>query len=237
MRRAAASTPMPPPSHKPLPPPLRAALLAMQAHDLALRDELAADGSLYEGYHPRMAALHQAHAQALGRLIDAHGWPNDKRAGPDGAEAAWLVAQHAIADPAFMRRCLALVAKEAAAGRVPMWQHAYLHDRVQVSAGRPQRYGTQFELTPSGPVACEVEDPTQLEERRRAVGLGPSHERLAALAQAPRPSPEAYLAQQAAERAWRREVGWAEGSEADAARRMAGPDAGGHLPPAGTDPS
>src|SRR5439155_226446 len=43
----------------------------MARADLALRDDLARDGSLFQGYHPRMAALHQRHGTRLAALIDA----------------------------------------------------------------------------------------------------------------------------------------------------------------------
>lgn len=187
---------------------LRSLLLSMQEQDLAVRDELAADGSLFDGYHPRMEAVHRANAAKLRQVIAEHGWPNEELAGPEGAEAAWLVAQHSIGEPGFMRACLVLLAAEAEAGRVPRWQHAYLHDRVQVSEGKPQRYGTQFEVTPDGPVVCEVEDPERLDEIRKAVGLGPMQEHLKAIANQPLPSPEEFRARKAAERIWRIKVGW-----------------------------
>jgi hypothetical protein len=180
----------------------------MQQHDLSVRDELAADGSLFDGYHPRMEAVHRANAAMLRQVIAEHGWPNEELVGPDGAEAAWLVAQHSIGEPEFMRACRTLLAAEAEAGTVPRWQHAYLHDRVQVSEGKPQRYGTQFEITPDGPVVCEVDDPGRLDEIRKAVGLGPLQEHLKTLASQPLPSPEEYRARKAAELAWRTKIGW-----------------------------
>ncbi len=193
---------------------LRETLLAMQQQDLSVRAELAADGSLFEGYHPRMEALHRANAQLLRQLIAEHGWPNEEIAGTDGAEAAWLVAQHSISEPEFMRSCRDLVAVEARAGRVPSWQHAYLYDRIQVSEGKPQRFGTQFEMTPDGPVVCEVDQPERLDDNRKEVGLGPMHQRLAAMAHEPRPSPEEFEARKATERAWRQKVGWSAASAA-----------------------
>jgi hypothetical protein len=36
-------------------------------------------------------------------VIAAHGWPGASLVGTDGAHAAWLLAQHADADPAFQR--------------------------------------------------------------------------------------------------------------------------------------
>ena len=44
---------------------LGAELARLADEDLALREELAADGSLFEGYHPRMEALHGRNAARL----------------------------------------------------------------------------------------------------------------------------------------------------------------------------
>jgi hypothetical protein len=41
---------------------LKRELLALQARDLRVRSELAADDSLFEGYHPRMEDVHRANA-------------------------------------------------------------------------------------------------------------------------------------------------------------------------------
>src|SRR5881409_419910 len=81
----------------------------MARGDLTLREDLARDGSLFQGYHPRMEALHQRHATRLAALIDAHGWPGRSRVGEEGARAAWLILQHAIGNPPLMRRGLTLL--------------------------------------------------------------------------------------------------------------------------------
>src|SRR2546422_2708299 len=76
----------------------------MARGDLALLKDLARDGLLFQGYHPRVEALHQRHATRLAALIDAHGWPGRSRVGEEGAQAAWLILQHAIRNPPLMRR-------------------------------------------------------------------------------------------------------------------------------------
>jgi hypothetical protein len=198
------------PSVPPNAPPdsLRPALLALQEHDLGVRGELEAQGVLFQGYHPRMEAVHRQNAAELRRLIDAHGWPTEAAAGADGAEAAWLVAQHAIAEPAFMRRCRDLIDECSAAGSIPRWQFAYIDDRIRVSEGRPQRFGTQIKLAADGPQPCPLDDPAGVDARRRALGLPPLRARLEAMAGSPRPTPAAQQAQEAQELAWRRAVGW-----------------------------
>ena len=187
---------------------LREALLALRQRDIEMRSVLIEAGALQAGYDPRMEDVHRANAEALRRLIDRWGWPNEAMAGADGAESAWLVAQHAIAEPDFMRRCRALVEAEAAAGRVPGWQHAYLDDRIRAFEGRPQRFGTQSDMTPQGPELYAVDDPARLDARRRDVGLGPIAQRLAEAATGARPTDEQYRQRQLAERAWRQRIGW-----------------------------
>jgi hypothetical protein len=191
-----------------MPHPLRAQLLALAANDAEVRAELAADGSLFEGYHPRMDAVHRANAAALRSLIEVHGWPDEELAGQDGAEAAWLIAQHAIGEPAFMRACRDLVDEASATSRVPRWHFAYLDDRIRVFEGRPQRYGTQFDLRPEGPVVHDLEDPEQVDTWREAAGLAPLAASLARASGDPLPTAEAYRDKRAAGIAWRRRVGW-----------------------------
>lgn len=80
---------------------LRRRLVSLARHDAETRERLAADGSLFEGYHPAMQAVHEDNAAALESIVNEHGWPMAATAGTDGAEAAWVVAQHAISLPEF----------------------------------------------------------------------------------------------------------------------------------------
>src|SRR5262245_65629101 len=85
---------------------LRDELIAMKAEDLGVRAELAAADELGGHYVPRMEAVHIKNAARLRELIAWHGWPSKDTAGKDGAEAAWLIAQHAIGEPEFQRQAL-----------------------------------------------------------------------------------------------------------------------------------
>jgi hypothetical protein len=66
---------------------LRQRLLALAAEDARVRAELAADGSLYQGYHPRMQAVHEENKAALEAML-ADGWPGVSRVGGDGVAVA-----------------------------------------------------------------------------------------------------------------------------------------------------
>lgn len=188
-------------------PTLRDELLRMDEHDQAVRGELAADGSLFEGYHPRMEAVHRRNAARLRAILDEIGWPTERLVGSDGAQAAWRIAQHAIGEPDLQRRALRLLQEAASRGEVPAWQPAMLEDRVRMFEGRPQLYGTQLEPDDEGrPRPYPIEDPEHVEDRRRAVGLEPLAERLARAEPEPRPKDRARFEREY--QAWLRRVGW-----------------------------
>ena len=185
----------------------------MAARDLTVRDELAADGSLFHRYHPRMRAIHDANAARLAAIMDERGWPGEPQVGRDGAEAAWLIAQHAIAQPALQRAALAALREASERGDVPALQPAMLEDRIRAFEGRPQRYGTQFDWDAAGQLSpLPIEDPAGVDERRRALGLRPLEEEIAARRDAAvrggeRP-PADWEARQRELGAWLRDVGW-----------------------------
>lgn len=148
-------------------------LIALAAHDLETRQRLAEDGSLFDGYHPDMQAVHEANAIALETIITEMQWPIAESVGEDGAEAAWLIAQHAIGLPQFQRKCLELLRAAVAAGQAPAWQMAMMLDRVRTYEGRTQIYGASFDWDDSGQLSPRpIEDPDGVNQRRIEVGLG-----------------------------------------------------------------
>ncbi|HEY7611897.1 MAG TPA: DUF6624 domain-containing protein [Gemmatimonadales bacterium] len=192
---------------------VQAELLAMASEDLRLRAELASDGSLFGDYHPRMQAVHDANADRLSVILAERGWPGEPQVGEAGAKAAWLIVQHAIAQPAFQRRALEALRAAEQRGEVPPVQSAMLEDRIRTFEGKPQRYGTQFDWDERGELSpLPVDDPDGVDERRRSVGL-PSlaqtarEHRAAAEAGGERP-PADWRAYRGRMEQWLREVGW-----------------------------
>ena len=189
---------------------LRAELMQMDEYDQTVRAELAADGSLFDGYHPRMAAVHDANAARLRAIIATHGWPTERLVGVDGARAAHRIAQHSINHPEFMRECRRLLDEASAKGEVPRWQFAYIDDRIRVYEGLRQRYGTQWRDGPNGLEPYPIEDPDRVDERRAILGL-PSLAELRASAPPERSwDAEAARRHEEQELAWRKSVAWIE---------------------------
>jgi hypothetical protein len=185
----------------------------MAEEDFRVRHELAADGSLFDGYHPRMRSVHDANAARLSAIFESLGWPGERQVGKQASEAAWLVVEHAIAQPAFQRHALALLQAAVARADAPPLQAAMLGDRIRTLEGRLQLYGTQFDWDASGQLSpLPIEDAPGVDARRQEIGLGPlpdavRHQRAAAARQGERP-PENWSARQGKLETWCREVGW-----------------------------
>lgn len=195
---------------------LRRELLEMAAEDLATRERLIADGSLFAaGYHPEMEAVHNRNAARLKELLDASGWPGRSRVGDDGASAAWLILQHAIGHPALQRRGLELLRQAAGAGEVALDEVARLEDRIRLFEGRLQLYGTHFDWDEAGQMSpLPIEDEAHVDERRAAMDLPSLLEqqvlmRAAARTEGQKPPTPAERAARAVEfRAWAERQGW-----------------------------
>ena len=65
----------------------------------------------FEKLTGRTKAVDEENTRWLRGLVEKQGWPTNTLAGKDGANAAWLLVQHADADPKFQRQCLDLMAK------------------------------------------------------------------------------------------------------------------------------
>lgn len=163
--------PVPPPriaEAAPRLPELRSELLGMQARDQQVRG-----GGWSQEEVQRMLQVDAEHLPRIKQIVAEHGFPGQELVGRDGAAAAWLLVQHADADPAFQAQVLALI-KALPQGEVSNHEQMLLTDRVLAGQGEPQRYGSQLQATggrwqpkPLEGTAAEVD------ERRAAMGEMP----------------------------------------------------------------
>lgn len=189
---------------------LRKRLLAMRAEDERVREELAATGELFDGYCPKMEKVHLENAAELERMIEeAGGWLGRSLVGADGADAAWLIVQHAISLPEFSRKCLQLIEYAAREGEVKPAHAAYLHDRICFFENRPQRYGTQSDWNADGKMQVwTLEDEKRVNEFRAEVGLPPLESLIWENEETRENRPADFAARQAGAEAWARQTGW-----------------------------
>src|SRR5262249_30379594 len=96
----------------------------------------------------------------------------------DGANAAWLLVQHADADPKFQRQCLDLMTPLLRDKEVSPQDYAYLTDRVLLAEGEKQQYGTQLVVAGDKFEPRPIQDAENIEKLRAEVGLPPLAEYL-----------------------------------------------------------
>lgn len=107
------------------------------------------------------------------KIISTHGWPGPDKAGERGAKTIFLVIQHA--DSLTQVTYLPILREAVKKGKARTQDLALLEDRILTKQGKKQIYGSQ--LTQSGskgkPVFFRIEDETNVNKRRAAVGLEP----------------------------------------------------------------
>ena len=109
----------------------------------------------------------------LEELVARYGWPDEGRVGAEGAEAAFLIAQHADHDVAFQRMALDSIRQAYGRDQATGQQVALLTDRVRVAESNPQLYGTQAQVRDGEVIFHPIRDSSNVDQRRAKVGLPP----------------------------------------------------------------
>lgn len=188
-------------------------LIALKEADLKLRDTLIQKGELNNGYNKTMEKLHIKNAAVVNDIIDKIGYPTIDKVGKAASEAAWLVIQHAIGQPAFMRKCCLLLEKAVNEKKANPKNLAYLTDRIAFFEGKPQLYGTNFDWDENGRMSPHPYDDLQkVNLRRKAIGLNTLEEQTAIIRQQfhdeNQSPPEDFQKRKQAYDEWRSKVGW-----------------------------
>jgi hypothetical protein len=90
-----------------------------------------------------------------------------------------------------------------------LWQ---FRNRLRFNENRPQIYGTVLDWNERGALVCEVEDPENLDARRKKVGLAPYREALQRhkgeiMSEGGKP-PEDFAEYKRKAREWAKNAGW-----------------------------
>ncbi len=188
-------------------------IIELSNADLELRNHLIQSGELFDGYHPEMEALHVKNAEVLEEIIQVIGFPTEEKVGEEASKAAWLVIQHAISKPNFMRRCASLLEEAVHQQNASPIDLAYLKDRIAVLEGKPQLYGTQFDWDENGELNPNLMDDVSLvDKRRKEIGLNSIAEQTKVIRQRAQSegqsAPEGHQERHQQMTEWRRKVGW-----------------------------
>ncbi|MGJ8635293.1 MAG: DUF6624 domain-containing protein [Phycisphaerales bacterium] len=129
-----------------------------------------------------IADFDRQHAQTLKIIIDRFGWPTRELVGLKAVQGAYIAIQHAGHDPHFQSDCLALIKDQVNQGELPGAFLALMTDRVAISRGDPQIFGTQMTMAPDDAGVMQavpsaiIWKQDQLDQRRAKLGM-PAHSR------------------------------------------------------------
>ena len=114
-----------------LPAEVKNEIVAMLEADRRLLHQIATEKNLADTYHPELRKLHNKNADRLNEIVTRYGWPRRSDVGPEVAKASWVILQHGIERPEFMKAMLALFRSDDTLG-VDAADAARLEDRIRV---------------------------------------------------------------------------------------------------------
>jgi hypothetical protein len=188
-------------------------IIDLKNADLALRNKLVQSGQLSEGYNEEMKDLHNRNAKVLSDLIDTIGYPTIDKVGKEANEAAWLVIQHSIGQPEFMKKSAELLKSAGDENKADPKSLAYLTDRIAVLEGKPQLYGTQFDWDKHGNLSPNLfDDLNKVNERRKSIGLNTIEEQTEIMREQVKSEnqspPKDFEKRKQEIEQWKKNVGW-----------------------------
>ncbi len=188
-------------------------IIGLKNADLKLRDRLIQDGQLGEGYNEEMEQLHNRNAEILNEILNSIAYPTIDKVGEEASEAAWLVIQHSIGRPDFMKKCVQLLENAVAENKAKPINLAYLTDRIAVFEGKPQRFGTQFDWDENGKLSPNhFDDLSKVNQRRKSIGLNTLEEQTEMIRRRAKnenqTAPTDFEKRKKEMDEWRKSVGW-----------------------------
>lgn len=144
----------------------------MYEADQAARAPMGTGEWVNEEETKRLNEVDAANTRRLAEIFKRYGFPSASLAGRDGAFAAFIMVIHSPSLD-LKKRSLPYIKLAFRRGEVPPEAFASLTDTILAAEGRPQIYGTKFDLVGGRWVLAPTADPARLDERRKKLGLSP----------------------------------------------------------------
>ncbi len=114
------------------------------------------------------------HSESLKKIISRYGWPTINMVGKKTSKNAWLIVQHADHDRSFQKHCLVIMKRELSKNPLSISKVniAYLTDRILISSGKKQLFGTQFKRDSAGIMTLRpITNKKEVNKRRKEYGM------------------------------------------------------------------
>jgi len=190
-------------------------IIGLKEADLKFRNKLIQNGQLGNGYNREMEKLHNKNAEILDKIIDEIGYPTTDKVGKEASDATWLIIQHSIGRPAFMKKCLKLLENAVNENKGNPINLAYLTDRIAVFENKKQLYGTQFDWDENGELSPQCSDNlNKVNKRRKSIGLNTLEEQTEIIrkraGEEKQSPPNDFKKRNKEFEMWKTKVGWTE---------------------------
>ncbi|MGK4569365.1 DUF6624 domain-containing protein [Flavobacterium sp. 3HN19-14] len=116
--------------------------------------------------------------EAAKKYFHSNGFPGLKENGKETELHFWIIVQHGDHDVTFQAKVLKAMRKEYEKGNADSKYYAFLYDRVKKNQNKPQLYGSQISWDTGSPLPYNLENPAEVNQRRKAMGLEPIEEYL-----------------------------------------------------------
>lgn len=188
-------------------------IIKLKNKDLELRQKLIEQKKLSHGYDLEMENLHISNAKKLNAIIDEVGFPTVEKVGIEASESAWLIIQHAISEPEFMKKCLKILENGIVENKNYEENLARLSDRIAVLEGKPQLFGTHFDWDINGVLSPNMcDDLSMVNIRRLKIGLNTLEEQTQKIRQQAENEnqtvPKNLFEREIEINLWKKKVGW-----------------------------
>jgi hypothetical protein len=156
----------------PVPPDfsfIRAELLKMGEADQAIRAQPPDPAN--PNYAAQLWDVDAKNQQKLKQIITQIGWPTRSLVGEEAANSAFLIAQHAVFDLPFMQMAFGHIEAGYKTGEIPASSYAKMADRILMLQDKPQRFGTQINITGGACGVWKLANPEKVDALRAEMGL------------------------------------------------------------------
>ena len=153
---------------------LRGELLSMRERDQAARVKCA-NGTSDEQIKCIVEVSKEIDApntKRITEIFDAKGFPTASLVGTDGVKAFFLIVQHS-GSLELKKKCLPGIRQAFDEKVISPSEYAGFVDRLAVDEGKPQTYGSNFEMKDGKLVMSATHDLAGLDARRKELGLPP----------------------------------------------------------------
>jgi VWFA-related protein len=142
--------------------------MATKQHELLLK--VVDKDQLKQSDQDKLHKLYEQHTTKLCQLLKTHGWPTTAMADPEGVLAAFHILKNA-GTYELQRDLLPVILAVIKKDPSQKSEFAGLYDRLRVSAGMKQLFGTQAVSMGGFLILYPIDDQTKVDSRRAEFGL------------------------------------------------------------------